>query len=310
MQTHTEAPPPDTAGHTKARSIDEIIRICERAAEGDLEARLVGFEHDPEWRLLARAINRMLDTADAFVRESSAAMDHYSRDLYHRPVLRRGLKGAYRQSADIINKGGLKMKESSDQIRYVGSVATETASNVSAVAAACEELTSTSGEISHQAGDSAKLAEKAVGAVHLASLAVPKLTEATRQVNNVAKLINDIAGQTNLLALNATIEAARAGDAGKGFAVVAAEVKDLSRNTAKATDRISQQVETMQVTVKDVAIHMAAIEEAIRLVSDRTGAISLSVGEQVKATAEISRSITEVSKNAGLISERISNTQR
>ena len=60
MQTHTEAPPPDTAGHTKARSIDEIIRICERAAEGDLEARLVGFEHDPEWRLLARAINRML----------------------------------------------------------------------------------------------------------------------------------------------------------------------------------------------------------------------------------------------------------
>jgi hypothetical protein len=52
----------------------------------------------------------------------------------------------------------------------------------------------------------------------------------------------------------------------------------------------------MQVTVKDVAVHMAVIEEAIKLVSDRTGAISLSVGEQVKATAE-------VSKNAGLISK-------
>lgn len=293
-----------------ARRIRAITQICDRAGQGDLEARITGMGNDPEWQPLAAAINRMLDIADSFVRESSAAMDHCSRDLYYRPVLLRGLKGAYRQSAGVINQAGVKMKESSDQIRYVARMAAETASNVSTVAAACEELSSTSNEISQQAGGSARLSEEAVAVAQQAGSAVAELMVAAKKVDNIVKLINTIAGQTNLLALNATIEAARAGEAGKGFAVVAAEVKDLSRNTAKATEDIAQQVEKMQATVKTVSQHMQSIDGAIARVSTGAGAISRSVGEQVKATADISRSITEVSQNTGLISQRIGSVGR
>ena len=312
MSTDTitpESAPASLDEHT-ARRLREIARICERAAQGDLEARITGLGGDPDWQPLASAINHMLDLADSFVREAAAAMDHCSRDLYYRPVLLRGLKGAYRQSAGVINHAGMKMKESSDQIKYVAGIAAETAANVSTVAAACEELSNTSNEISLQAGGSGRLSEEAVAVTLQASNAVSELTGAAKKVDNIVKLINTIAGQTNLLALNATIEAARAGEAGKGFAVVAAEVKDLSRNTAKATEDIAQQVLKMQETVKTVGQHMKSIDAAIARMSESAGAISRSVGEQVQATAEISRSITEVSQNSGLISQRIGNVGR
>ena len=74
------------------------------------------------------------------------------------------------------------------------------------------------------------------------------------------KVITSIAQQTNLLALNATIEAARAGEAGKGFAVVANEVKELAKETAKATEDISRKIEAIQTDSK-------AAVEAIRTIS-------------------------------------------
>ena len=79
------------------------------------------------------------------------------------------------------------------------------------------------------------------------------LADAAQRIEKVIKLIQAIAGQTSLLALNATIEAARAGESGRGFAVVAAEVKELSRRTAKATEEVSEQIHGIQQAVHDTA---------------------------------------------------------
>ena len=81
------------------------------------------------------------------------------------------------------------------------------------------------------------------------------------------KVITSIAEQTNLLALNATIEAARAGEAGKGFAVVANEVKELARQTAKATGEISQKIDAIQTSTRVAVSAIGSISGTINRIN-------------------------------------------
>ena len=91
-----------------------------------------------------------------------------------------------------------------------------------------------------------------------------KLSASSTEIGGVLKVISSIAEQTNLLALNATIEAARAGELGKGFAVVANEVKELARQTAKATDEISGSIDAIQGDTKGA---MNSIQEISSIIN-------------------------------------------
>jgi len=118
-------------------------------------------------------------------------------------------------------------------------------------------------------------------------------------------LINDIASQTNLLALNATIEAARAGEAGKGFAVVANEVKELAKQTAKATEDISQKIAAIQDDTKGAVDAIATISGIINQINDISSTIATAVEEQSATTNEMSRNVTEAAKGSTEISQNI-----
>ncbi len=174
--------------------------------------------------------------------------------------------------------------------RASGAVETSRATsvNVQAVAAGAEELAASVAEIGRQIIDASRSTSAATGEAQRATQIVTELVEAANRINEVVRLITDIAGQTNLLALNATIEAARAGEAGKGFAVVASEVKGLASQTARATEDISSQVGQVQAAVSGAVSTIKSIADAIARIDSITSTIAAAVEQQGSVTREMS----------------------
>ncbi len=132
-----------------------------------------------------------------------------------------------------------------------------------------------------------------------------KLGDSSTEIGQVVKVITSIAQQTNLLALNATIEAARAGEAGKGFAVVANEVKELAKQTAKATEDISRKIEAIQGDTKNAVGAIGHISEVIKQVNDISNTIASAVEQQNATTNEMARNVGEAAKGSGEITRNI-----
>jgi methyl-accepting chemotaxis protein len=185
-------------------------------------------------------------------------------------------------------------EETAAQSGAVSTAAEEIATNVQTVVSGSEEMSASIKEIASNAHDAAKVAGAGVKIAADANEKVVKLNESSQQIGQVIKVITSIAEQTHLLALNATIEAARAGAAGKGFAVVANEVKELAKETARATEDIGAKIEAIQADTKGTIEGIAEISKIIAQINDIQNTIASAVEEQTATTNEISRNISDV----------------
>lgn len=290
---------------TEQDLMTQIAQVCDRAAKGDLEARIVPLPSQQGWGTVCTSINSLLDVIDSYVRESQAVLECCSRHEFHRPILVRAMKGAYRGAAVVINNATVEMRDTQlrreEAERQREALVREVSSSAHTVAAACEQLTSSSREISLQLNDSAGLTEQAVAQSHLAKDAVGALSENSNRIQEVVQIINGIAGQTRLLALNATIEAAHAGESGRGFAVVANEVRSLSRHTQTATGTIGDQVKSIASVTGSVEKAIGLINSSIDSLNLHVRSIAATVSEQVTATNEIAGQMNRVSATLGSI---------
>jgi len=189
-----------------------------------------------------------------------------------------------------------------------GAVATsadEVSRGVRTVATNTEEMSASIKEIARNANDASSASSATARQAESTNATITKLGESSHEIGNVVKVISSIAQQTNLLALNATIEAARAGDAGRGFAVVANEVKELAKQTAKATEEITSKIGAIQ---KDTTLAVDAIGTITQSIGKLNGiatAIAASVEEQQATTNEVARVVQESSKAVQNIAESV-----
>lgn len=194
--------------------------------------------------------------------------------------------------------------KTSQESRVAAGAAEEVAAGVQTVATNMEEMVASIKEIARSTSESSQMSKLTLAKAQESNTTIVKLGTSSQEIGDVIKVISSIAQQTNLLALNATIEAARAGEAGKGFAVVANEVKELAKQTAKATNDITNKIGAIQGDTKNAIEAIGGISSAVEKLNSIAGVIAAAVEEQTATTNEISRVVVESKKGV----ESIANT--
>ena len=278
-------------GRSISAGTSAVLIKAKAIAGGDLTGEEVQIDSNDELGDLAIAMNKMQSSLTKMI----VAVAENAQQVAN----------ASEEFSAVSQQITTNSEETSAQANVVSNATEQVNRNLQTVATGAEEMSSTIQEIAKNATESARVSGEAVKTAQTTNDTITKLGASSAEIGQVIKVITSIAQQTNLLALNATIEAARAGEAGKGFAVVANEVKELAKQTAKATEDISQKIAAIQSDTKGAVDAIATIGAIINQINDISSTIATAVEEQSATTNEMSRNVTEAAKGSTEITQNI-----
>ncbi|MCX7655585.1 MAG: methyl-accepting chemotaxis protein [Treponemataceae bacterium] len=218
-----------------------------------------------------------------------------------------------------MNKSTRELTLSSDNLEgaanQIASASQELSSGASELASSVEEITSSMEELQSiiesntKSVNEAELLMKETASAAAASSSrteelltmMQEISENSRKVVKINKVIDDIAFQTSILALNAAVEAARAGEAGRGFAVVADQVTALAQKSAEASSETSELIETVVSNIErgtqrtqEVTVDVKKVSEAANKVNILLDEINRAFKEQSKGASQVTKAISQV----------------
>jgi methyl-accepting chemotaxis protein len=252
------------------RKAEQYLDGIERAADGDLTARLDPESDSEAMTDIGEAVNAMLaDIEELVVRiqDTAAEVDDRSTEVTQSTG---EIRRSSSEVADSIEEISAGAETQSGKLDGAATEMNDLSATVEEIASSSQEVAERSMAAAREGRESMETATETIDRMaaierKAGSTAeeMESLREEVTRISEIVELIDEIAEQTNMLALNASIEAARAGEAGEGFGVVADEIKSLAEETADATGEVEALVSAVEDSTESAADDMVEMREEI-----------------------------------------------
>lgn len=307
--------------------IRQVADVCEAAAKGDLEVRLIGFAGEADLARIAGGINHLLDVTDAFVRESGAALDSASAGRFIRRVLLRGMPGSFRRASMVINRATQDMAKQAEQLnsarttqlklasefeREVTGVVSGVASSATELRATAEALSRAAAETSAQAGTVAAAALQTSASVQAVSKTASDLNEVTinigRQTSDAARMAGTAArdAQRGAQAMDSLASAShKIGRVVRLITQIAHQTQLLALNATIEAARAGEMGKGFAVVANEVKSLAQQTSSATAEISDEIAAIQSATKNAVSVIGTLGETIGGLQTTAEAIAHAI-----